>query len=109
MHVKAAAAEIADWPDITTVEVVSPDNLTHRLTQFRLRVGNFESVDFRGRIKTIKMRVETKDGRSIRRFIAAHSFKDAAAIMKCVRGNMRGRPAPRDEAAIHPDPFRLLE
>ena len=31
MHVEAAATEIADWPDVTTVEVISPDNLTRRL------------------------------------------------------------------------------
>src|SRR5438132_4759254 len=109
MHVEAAAAEIADWPDVTTVEIISPDNLTHRLAQFLWRVGNFESVDFRGRIKTIEMRVETKDGRSLRRFIAAQPLKHTAAIMQRVRGNMRGRARPRHKAAVHPHQFRLLE
>src|SRR5688500_3887055 len=109
VQTERAAAVVAARPNVTTLKRVPLDQFANCIGECGTFERDFESINLSRRVETTEMCVEPKDGRTIVSRITAHPFKDATAIVQCVRRDVRGCVCPGNEGAIHPYPFRLIE
>src|SRR6266496_1558468 len=96
VQAQTLAAVEGDVAHVATGEFIANNQLASGVRQLIASKGNFNSINFCRSVKTRQMSFEPKQRGTVVSLVAAHTFKDAAAVMEPVHRDMHVGFLPRN-------------
>src|SRR6266545_942632 len=105
MQAQAITSKEANRTYVATGKFIFADQIADSLSQLGLRILDLYSINCGGGIQPCEMIIEAKDRRTIGSLVTANSFKNSAAIVQAISGDVDGGTTPRNKLPVHPDPL----